>query len=80
MLTSNIKFKNFKIVKKKYKRNFFKEKWFKQIKLLESLKYNYRYSYSKKNIEKYKKKNKFYPSWNGRINLRSRSYISIFKI
>ena len=80
MLTSNIKFKNFKIVKKKYKRNFFKEKWFKEIKLLESLKYNYKYSYSKKNIEKYKKKNKFYPGWNGRINLRSRSYISIFKI
>ena len=80
MLTSNIKFKNFKIVKKKYKRNFFKEKWFKEIKLLESLKYNYRYSYSKKNIEKYKKKKIFYPGWNGRINLRSRSYISIFKI
>ena len=59
MLTSNIKFKNFKIVKKKYKRNFFKEKWFKEIKLLESLKYNYRYSYSKKNIEKYKKKKNF---------------------
>ena len=59
MLTSNIKFKNFKIVKKKYKRNFFKEKWFKEIKLLESLKYNYRYSYSKKNIEKYKKKTNF---------------------
>ena len=59
MLTSNIKFKNFKIVKKKYKRNFFKEKWFKDIKLLESLKYNYRYSYSKKNIEKYKKKTNF---------------------
>ena len=59
MLTSNIKFKNFKIVKKKYKRNFFKEKWFKEIKLLESLKYNYRYSYSKKNLEKYKKKTNF---------------------
>ena len=55
MLTSNIKFKNFKIVKKKYKRNFFKEKWFKEIKLIESLKPSYRYSYSKKKLKKFKK-------------------------
>ena len=41
MLTSNIKFRNFNIVKKKYKKNFLKEKWFKEIKLLESLKHNY---------------------------------------
>tara|TARA_Y100001936_G_scaffold153400_1_gene149591 strand:+ start:389 stop:820 length:432 start_codon:yes stop_codon:yes gene_type:complete len=59
MLTSNIKFKNFKIAKKKYKKNFFKEKWFNEIKLLESLKYNYIYSYSKKNLEKLKRKKNF---------------------
>jgi len=59
MLTSNIKFKNFNIVKKKYKKNFLKEKWFKEIKLLESLKHNYKYSYSKKSLNKIKKKNYF---------------------
>ena len=55
MLTSNIKLKNFKAVKKKYKNSFFKEKWFKEIKLIESLKSNYRYSYSKKKLKKFKK-------------------------
>ena len=59
MLTSNIKFRNFNIVKKKYKKNFLKEKWFKEIKLLESLKHNYKYSYSKKSLNKIKKKNYF---------------------
>ena len=55
MLTSNIKFKNYKIEKKEFKKNFFKEKWFKEIKLLDSLKDSYRYSYTKKNLKKYKK-------------------------
>jgi len=55
MLTSNIKFRNFKKTKKKYKKIFFKEKWFKEISLLESLKHSYRYSYSKKKIKKFKK-------------------------
>ena len=59
MLTSNIKFKNFNIVKKKYKKYFFKEKWFKEIKLLESLKHNYKYSYSKKSLSNIKKKKNF---------------------
>ena len=59
MLTSNIKFRNFNLVKKKYKKNFLKEKWFKEIKLLESLKHNYKYSYSKKSLNKIKKKNYF---------------------
>ena len=59
MLTSNIKFKNFNIVKKKYKKYFFKEKWFKEIKLLESLKHNYKYSYSNKSLNKIKKKKNF---------------------
>ena len=59
MLTSNIKFRNFNIVKKKYKKNFLKEKWFKEIKLLESLKHNYKYSYSKKSLNKIKKKKNF---------------------
>ena len=59
MLTSNIKFKNFNIKKKKYKNNFFKEKWFKEIKLLESLKKSYRYSYEKKNLLKIKKNKNF---------------------
>ena len=59
MLTSNIKFRNFNIVKKKYKKNFLKEKWFKEIKLIESLKHNYKYSYSKKSLNKIKKKKIF---------------------
>ena len=50
MLTSNIKFKNFNIKKIKKIKNFKKEIWFKKIKLLESLKTSYKYSYSKKQI------------------------------
>ena len=38
MLTSNIKFKNFKNIKSKKIKKFKKEKWFNEIKLLESLK------------------------------------------
>ena len=52
MLTSNIKFKNFNITKTKKIKNFKKEIWFKKIKLLESLKTSYKYSYSKKQIRK----------------------------
>ena len=52
MLTSNIKFKNFNIKKIKKIKNFKKEMWFKKIKLLESLKTSYKYSYSKKQIRK----------------------------
>ena len=59
MLTSNIKFKNFDISKKINKRNFNKEGWFKKIKLLDSLKSNYKYSYSKNLIKKIKKNNNF---------------------
>ena len=59
MLTSNIKFKNFNISKKKFKTKFTKEKWFKEIKLLKSLQLNYKYSYSKNLIKKLKKNNNF---------------------
>ena len=55
MLTSNIKFKNFKNIKSKKIKNFKKEKWFNEIKLLRSLKKNYKYSYSKNQINKLKK-------------------------
>ncbi len=55
MLTSNIKFKNFKNIKSKKIKNFKKEKWFNEIKLLGSLKKNYKYSYSKNQIYKLKK-------------------------
>ena len=55
MLTSNIKFKNFKNIKLKKIKKFKKEKWFNEIKLLESLKKNYKYSYSKNQIYKLKK-------------------------
>ena len=47
MLTSNIKFKNFNISKFKILKNFKNEKWFKKIRLFESLKLNYKYSYTK---------------------------------
>jgi hypothetical protein len=56
MLTSNIKFKNFKNIKSKKIKNFKKEKWFNEIKLLASLKKNYKYSYSKNQIYKIKKR------------------------
>ena len=59
MLTSNIKFKNFNISKKKFKTKFTKEKWFKEIKLLKSLQLNYKYSYSKNLIKKLKKNDNF---------------------
>ena len=59
MLTSNIKFKNFNIKKIKKIKNFKKEIWFKKIKLLESLKTNYKYSYSKMQIQKISKDKNF---------------------
>jgi len=59
MLTSNIKFKNFKNIKLKKIKKFKKEKWFNEIKLLESLKKNYKYSYSKNQIYKLKKAKNF---------------------
>ena len=55
MLTSNIKFKNFKNIKSKKIKNFKKEKWFNEIKLLRSLKKNYKNSYSNNQINKLKK-------------------------
>ena len=59
MLTSNIKFKNFNIKKIKKIKNFKKEIWLKKIKLLESLKTSYKYSYSKKQIRKISKDKNF---------------------
>jgi len=59
MLTSNIKFKNFNISKFKNLKNFKNEKWFKKIRLLDSLKLNYKYSYTKEQIKKNNKNNNF---------------------
>ena len=59
MLTSNIKFKNFNISKKKNLKNFKNEKWFKKIRLFESLKLNYKYSYTKEQIKKINKNKNF---------------------
>jgi len=62
MLTSNIKFKNFNISKFKNLKNlkkFKNEKWFKKIRLFESLKLNYKYSYTKEQIKKINKNKNF---------------------
>jgi len=59
MLTSNIKFKNFNISKFKNFKNFKNEKWFKKIRLLDSLKPNYKYSYTKEQIKKINKNKNF---------------------
>ena len=59
MLTSNIKFKNFNISNLKSFKNFKNEKWFKKIRLLESLKPNYKYSYTKEQIKKINKNKNF---------------------
>ena len=59
MLTSNIKFKNFNISKFKKSTNFKNERWFKKIKILQSFKQSYKYSYSKKQIKKIKKNKNF---------------------
>ena len=52
MLTGNIKFKNFNISKLNKSTNFKNENWFKKIKFFDSLKSNYKYSYSKKLLKK----------------------------
>jgi len=59
MLTFNIKFKNFNISRFKKFKNFKNEKWFKKIRLLDSLKPNYKYSYTKKQIKKINKSKNF---------------------
>jgi len=59
MLTSNIKFKNFNISRFKNIKNFKNEKWFKKIRLLDSLKPNYKYSYTKEQIKKIIKSKNF---------------------
>ncbi len=59
MLTSNIKFKNFNISRFKKFKNFKNEKWFKKIRLLDSLKPNYKYSYTKEQIKKIIKSKNF---------------------
>ena len=59
MLTSNIKFKNFNILKFKNLKNLKNEKWFKKIRALESLKPNYKYSYTKEQVRKIKKNKVF---------------------
>ena len=59
MLTSNINLKNFRVGKIKNIKSFKNEKWFKKIKLFESLKPNYKYSYTKKQIKKIKKSKNF---------------------
>ena len=60
MLTKNIKFKNFKHYEKNNKiKKIIDSNWFKQIKLIKSLDINFKYSYSKKNIKKYKRFNRF---------------------
>ncbi len=59
MLTSNIKFINFNISKYRKLKKFKNEKWFKKIKLFETLKPSYNYSYTKKLIRKIKKNKNF---------------------
>ena len=59
MLTSNIKFQNFKISKFNKINKFKNDKWFKEIRLLDSLKENYKYSYSKSQIKKINKSKNF---------------------
>ena len=59
MLTSNIKFKNFNILKSSKVKSFKNEKWFKKIKVFETLNPKYKYSYSKKQIKKFSKNKNF---------------------
>ena len=60
MLTKNIKFKAFRTYGngKKIKK-IIESNWFKNIKLIRSLNINYKYSYSKKDLKKYKKYKSF---------------------
>ena len=56
MLTKNVKFKSFKHYRKNNKiKKIIGSSWFKQIKLIKSLDVNFKYSYSKKDIKKYKR-------------------------
>ena len=56
MLTKNIKFKTFKTYSNGNKiKKIIESNWFKNIKLIRSLNINYKYSYSKKDLKKYKK-------------------------
>ena len=59
MLTSNIKFKNFNISKSSKVKSFKNEKWFKKIKVFETLNPKYEYSYSKNQIKKFSKNKNF---------------------
>ncbi len=59
MLTSNIKFHNFTISQFNKNNKFKKDKWFNKIRLLDSLKENYKYSYSKDQIKKINKSKNF---------------------
>ncbi len=59
MLTSNIKFKNFNISKSSKVKSFKNEKWFKKIKVFETLNPKYKYSYSKKQIKQFSKNKNF---------------------
>ena len=59
MLTSNIKFKNFYISKSNKVINIKNEKWFKKVRVFETLKPEFKYSYSKNQIRKFSKKKNF---------------------
>ena len=59
MLTSNINLKNFRVGKIKNIKSFKNEKWFKKIKVFETLNPKYKYSYSKKQIKKFSKNKNF---------------------
>jgi len=60
MLTKNIKFKAFRAYGNGDKiKKIIESNWFKNIKLIRSLNINYKYSYSKKDLKKYKKYKSF---------------------
>ena len=59
MLTSNIKFKNFNIIKSNKVKSFKNEKWFKKIRFFETLNPKYKYAYSKSQIRKFSKSKNF---------------------
>ena len=59
MFTSYIKFKNFNLSKNIKIKKFVNEKWFKKIKIFETLKPNYKYSYNKQLVKKINKSKTF---------------------
>ena len=60
MLTKNIKFKAFRTYGNGNKiKKIIESNWFKNLKLIRSLNINYKYSYSKKDLKKYKKYKSF---------------------